>query len=86
MTNDHDDRRGGSRQSKVRAAITLFDGPLSPIPCVLINLSAGGARLNVMSPGDLPDEFLLTVEADDLKHKCQVVWRKGDEVGVRFVG
>ncbi len=85
MSNTNDDRRGASRRSKVRAAITLFDGPLSPIPCVLINLSTGGARLNVMSPSDLPDAFLLTVETEQLKLKCQVVWRKGDEVGVKFV-
>lgn len=82
---DFDDRRQDARQRIVRAAITHVDGPLSPIPCVMLDISAGGARLHAHEPSEIPDAFHLQIESDSAKYKCQVVWRSGNEVGLRFV-
>jgi hypothetical protein len=34
----------------------------------------------------VPDTFELIIDIDGLEANCQVVWRSGTEVGVRFLG
>ena len=79
------DRRATERRRIVRAAISTFDSLQSAIPCVLLDLSEGGARLNLSSVQDLNDEFRLTVETENIDRRCVIVWRSGDEIGVRFI-
>jgi hypothetical protein len=54
-------------------------------PCVLSNLSNGGARITAVSAYTFPGEFMLRVTPRGRIHKCQVLWRTGDSLGVRFV-
>jgi len=79
------DRRRERRQRTARAAITRFDGPLSPVPCVLLEISKSGARIHVHDSSLVPDSFQLHVETDNTVHVCNVVWRKAEEVGVQFL-
>jgi len=54
--------------------------------CVMADLSATGARLQVKQPADLPDEFfLLLSHTGQLHRKCSVTWRADTEVGVKFI-
>lgn len=85
MADDKGDRRSDPRLKTVRAAVTLFDSPFSPMPCVVLDLSERGARINAPFSAQLPDSFQLTIESQNLKRACEVVWRRGDEIGVRFV-
>ena len=55
-----------------------------PMPCVIADISASGARLSVDSVRDVPDEFILSLNVH-LMRKCKVMWRKRTQVGVRFV-
>ena len=80
-----DQRRQDARKATVRAATTRFDGPSSPIQCVVLDISRGGARLHVHIQSELPDQFILHIEADNSTRQCEVVWRSKDELGVRFV-
>jgi hypothetical protein len=53
--------------------------------CVMADLSATGARLQVEQPAALPDEFILLLShAGQLRRKCAVTWRAETEVGVKF--
>lgn len=79
------DRRSHPRQRTVRAAITRFEGLLSPIPCVMLDISRGGARLHLHNPHEVPDQFQLHLESENSLHKCEVVWRSANEIGVKFV-
>jgi len=54
------------------------------IDCVVRNLSPAGACLEIDSPVGIPDDFLLVVPADSLKHNCHVVWRAAKRIGVAF--
>jgi PilZ domain len=56
----------------------------SAIDCTVRNLSKLGAALNVASPVGIPDEFVLVIPSDGLRLPCQVVWRKPDQIGIRF--
>lgn len=85
MAGDKKDRRTIPRNRTVRAAISAFSGPDSPIPCVVLDLSDRGARINVPRSEVLPDAFLLTIETGNVERRCRVAWRRDDEIGVEFV-
>jgi hypothetical protein len=54
--------------------------------CALVDVSQGGARIAVLAADMVPDEFLLAFSPkSDVTRKCQVAWRKDDEVGVTFL-
>lgn len=49
--------------------------------CVVLNLSEGGACLEVRDP--LPNSFVLVL--DDVFRTCRVVWRRSNRIGVEFL-
>lgn len=55
-----------------------------PVTCTVHNLSAAGAALSVTQPSALPDAFVLILEMEQRQHPCQVVWRRGNRIGVTF--
>jgi hypothetical protein len=52
--------------------------------CFIRNLSESGAALDVSYTLDIPDEFDLVMETDQLRRQCRVVWRKENRLGVTF--
>jgi hypothetical protein len=84
MAEDKQERRGAPRARTVRAAISVFTGPDSPIPCVVLDLSDTGARINLPGGEPLPEEFLLAIESKQIERRCRIAWRSGDEIGVEF--
>jgi hypothetical protein len=65
-----------------RDAKIIFSGNLPPAECKVVDLSAGGACLEVSGAGSLPKNFELVVGA--VRKKCKVVWRAGWRLGVSF--
>ncbi len=56
------------------------------LPCGVRDMSQSGARLFVTGSISAPDTFELRVELDGIEVPCEVVWRRGMELGVRFAG
>jgi hypothetical protein len=54
-------------------------------PCILTDLSGGGARLSGVRANTIPDDFRLRTPLGD-RYTCHVVWRTDNELGVRFTG
>jgi len=52
--------------------------------CTVRNISDTGAALEVVTPLFIPERFMLVVQADGLKRRCRIVWRKGKRMGVLF--
>ncbi|TNC11378.1 PAS domain S-box protein [Methylobacterium terricola] len=77
-------------QDRVRtslpARIVLPDGagPVGSMGCVVLNLSASGAKIALERPVRLPTRLVLQVE-DKPARPCEVVRQHGCEVGLRFV-
>ena len=69
-----------------RVAHFTSDVSPTPRPCLLTDISDGGARL--YSEIDMPPKFTLTVSGDGpiLKRECRVAWQLGGELGVEFIG
>ncbi|MGA2895490.1 MAG: PilZ domain-containing protein [Xanthobacteraceae bacterium] len=62
---------------------TLFaDLKSPPIVCNIVDLSAGGACLDVHGSNVIPKKFILN--HGGVKKSCLVVWQKGRRVGVAF--
>jgi len=55
------------------------------VPCVVWDLSDGGARLGAAKHHDLPVQFTLFLAKFGGERRCQVVWRDQRFVGVKFL-
>jgi hypothetical protein len=79
-------RRKNTRHNVRQGARMLrADGSLLG-PCVMMDVSAGGARLAVKSSDELPDHFSLVLSRDgQVRRDCWVAWRTGSAIGVEFV-
>jgi PilZ domain-containing protein len=55
------------------------------ISCVVRDISATGAGMEVSSPITVPDYFVLALPADGQHTPCQVMWRTANRIGVAFV-
>ncbi len=67
----------------ISRAATIFVDLQSPqINCDLLDISAGGACLNVHGEAAIPRKFILNHGGS--KKNCRVVWQKGRRIGVSF--
>jgi hypothetical protein len=69
----------------------LFHPDGKPIcECVMRDISATGARLQIDAPrdtplDDIPSEFILTIsKSGNVYRRCKLVWRRNNELGVHF--
>lgn len=67
------------------AWITL-DGGFAARQCSVVNLSKNGAKILLESKEHLPARLRLAFSRDARTgHACEVLWHRGNMVGVRFV-
>ena len=78
------ERRISPRYPTRRSARIDIKGK-EPIDCLVRDLSASGARLEVPDPRQLSDKFTLTIVGSWDRHACRVAWRKGNMVGVEYL-
>lgn len=76
--------RAAGRRKQLKAGIISFNNRHSTLPCSVRDISDKGARLEAAATS-VPDTFVLIVELDGLEADCEVVWRKVNLVGVRFL-
>lgn len=76
------DHRASPRQRVLKRGLLAFSG--SGIDCIVRNMSADGARLDVESPAQLPQSFTLVIETDQFMRRCRPVWCQDRKLGVAF--
>lgn len=82
--NSPERRKGARKDTREPAWIDLGGKPL--IPCVLLDVGDGGARLTLDRPEALPDGFTLLLSEDGSdSRRCRVAWRSGTEIGVEYL-
>lgn len=77
-----DEHRTTPRSRVLKAATIDFGG--GAISCMVRNMSAAGAALDVSSPVGIPEHFTLVLPTEGKRLPCRVVWRKEKRIGVAF--
>jgi PilZ domain len=80
------DARAALRRRVLKAGVVAYNDRHVSLPCAVRDLSATGARVRVEGSVSAPDTFELIIDIDGFEANCQVVWRKGNEIGVHFLG
>jgi PilZ domain len=63
---------------------TIYDvGRHLERPCILVDVSDGGAKIAGVRAYTIPDEFRLRTPLGE-RRSCRVVWRTEDALGVEF--
>lgn len=81
-----------AQRSPARLGAQIQHASLStPLACTVRDTSSTGARLEIVtqrggniSRDRLPDQFTLFMPLDRLEVDCQVMWRQGQQAGVRY--
>ena len=74
--------RRATRHLVLKAATVKSGG--ATVNCLVRNLSATGAALEVPNESKIPGRFVLVVPGDGLHLPCRIVWRRPNRVGVVF--
>lgn len=78
--------RSAARRRVLKAGVIAYNERHVTLPCGVRDMSRSGARLFVTGSISAPDTFELLMDLDGLEVACEVVWRRGMELGVRFLG
>ncbi len=78
-------KREARKLLRQSAWITL-DGGFAARQCVVQDISTAGARITVEGASTLPARLRLAFARDARTGRnCQVIWRRGNSAGVKFV-
>ena len=74
------------RRSVQQPGWISLDGGFAARQCNVLDLSATGAKVVIDDPAALPAKIKLALTRDARTGRnCEVVWRRGKTIGVRFV-
>jgi hypothetical protein len=77
------ERRAAPRHRVFKSGKLAFRGG-GGIDCMVRNISANGARLEIANPVGLPEQLTLVIEADRFIRRCHAVWASEKRLGVAF--
>lgn len=78
------EKRRFGRRKLFKPAVFEGDGG-NRLPCVIVDISEGGARIQFRDGVIMPRVFVLLLEEEDLCISCQMVHRAANSCGI-FVG
>jgi hypothetical protein len=80
-----DNKKRDVRKSIQQAAWIVLDGGFAARACTVVDLSTTGAKLRVSDPDAVHTKLRLVFSRDGRKGRtCEVVWRRGNIMGVKF--
>jgi PilZ domain len=85
LTYADDMQERDSARSKAFLKAHVRVGKLPKMECVVRDISLGGARIEVDETFALPTEFALEIPQRGAMLLCELQWRNGDAVGVKFL-
>ncbi|MBI5132341.1 MAG: PilZ domain-containing protein [Rhodopseudomonas palustris] len=75
-----------ARKSVRQSGWITLDGGFAARPCEVIDLSTSGAKLTLAEAVSLGPKLRLAFSRDARTGRnCEVVWRRGTTIGVKFV-
>jgi hypothetical protein len=78
--------RREARKSVRQSGWITLDGGFAARPCTVLDLSSAGAKITIDDPQVVTEKVRLAFSRDVRTGRaCQVVWRRGKTLGVKFV-
>jgi PilZ domain len=75
-----------ARKSLQQPGWITLEGGFAVRPCVVRDMSSPGAKITIDDPNSLPGKLRLAFTRDARTGRnCEVVWRRGQSVGIKFV-
>jgi hypothetical protein len=81
-----ENRRAASRARTLLAGKIIIGKELISPDCVIRDFSPRGARVRISAATELPPKVSLLMIKEGLLFEANVIWRKGDQTGLAFVG
>ena len=67
------------------ASIAVGDG-MTELACTVLDVAPGGAKIVIDAEIDIGDRFAIAlVPSHPKRQPCEVVWRRGNTFGVKFL-
>lgn len=86
MSEEEQIPRGHTRHRSLKQGLVSYHNDDITVPCIVRDLSEGGAKLQFERLVQLPKEFFLNIPLDGAKYPAEVQWTRGQTCGVRFTG
>jgi hypothetical protein len=80
-----EERRAFTRRKVLRGGQVMSGGRLR-LEVQLRDISEGGCRIWTRTPSAVPERFTLRIVGIAGDRACELRWRDGEEMGVRFLG
>ena len=75
-----------TRKSLQQSGWITLEGGFAARPCLVQDMSTSGAKITIDDPNPLPAKLRLALSRDARTGRnCEVVWRRGRSVGIKFV-
>lgn len=78
------DRRLHPRRRLLRQGMLVFPGGRSTLPCIVLDLSAGGAQVQLGDWVGVPAQFELRIR-NGARYRAEARNRRADRIGVHFL-
>ena len=79
------ERRKFERKPVKIGASAIMSNADATVDCTILDVSESGAKLELRDVDIVPARFKLFVPESDYIHDCEVVWREGPHLGVKFL-
>ncbi len=79
-----DNKRIAPRNRVLKSAKIVHLSNWSLVDCTIRDMSETGAKLVVGDQVAVPNEFRFLVSSENTIRNAQVVWRRGDMIGITF--
>jgi hypothetical protein len=74
------------RKSVSQSGWITLDGGFAARPCTVLDLSSAGAKITIDDPNAVTAKARLAFSRDVRAGRtCQVVWRRGKTLGIKFI-
>ena len=81
-----DTKKREKRKSLHQSGWITMEGGFAARPCVVHDISTSGAKVTIDDPNALPTKLRLAFSRDARTGRnCEVVWRRGKSLGIKFV-
>jgi hypothetical protein len=83
--NGRPDRRRSPRRNLNAAGWIRLDGSFVIKECKIVDVSTAGVRVGIPFAGKIPEAFTLLFSKNAQGHRVRIVWRRGNQIGAKFV-